>query len=219
MKQLIELIPSAAGVLEVEMILQNGERSARDDFAIICHPNPTQGGTMTNKVVSTLFRYCRDVGMDVFRFNFRGVGRSTGSVGTGENELIDALTVLSYALRQTKARRLWLSVFSFGGYIACQVAHHLTLSDQLQDAMYHEVHLRNLALIAPSVMRTGMRDLTWHSDHAFMIYGNQDELIPPAALAQFAIDRQLPTTVLDTGHFFHTKLVELRQALEYHTLL
>lgn len=208
------LIDAPAGVLEVEMILQAGARSPKDDFAIICHPNPTQGGTMTNKVVSTLYRYCRDAGMDVLRFNFRGVGRSTGRVGTGEGEFLDALTVLKFALTQTKARRLWLAGFSFGGYVACQVADHLRQAEDLVD-----VHLRNLVLIAPSVLRAGADELTWHADHAFMIYGDQDELVPPDAMRRFAEQRHMPTTVIQTGHFFHAKLTELRQALQYHTLL
>lgn len=214
MNQETVLIDALAGVLEVEMILQDGERSARDDFAIICHPNPTQGGTMNNKVVSTLFRFCRDAGMDVFRFNFRGVGRSTGSVGTGLGELDDALTVLKFALTKTKARRLWLGGFSFGGYIAAKVAYHLPSDDSLA-----QVHLRNLALIAPSVQRAGADELTWQTDHAFMIYGDQDELVPPEAMDRFAEQNHLPVTVIETGHFFHGKLVELRQALEHHTLL
>lgn len=208
------LIDAPAGVLEVQMILQSGERSTKDNLAIICHPNPTQGGTMSNKVVSTLYRYCRDVGMDVLRFNFRGVGRSTGRVGTGDGEFLDALTVLKFALTQTKARRLWLAGFSFGGYVACRVADYLKHAEDLTD-----VHLRNLVLIAPSVLRAGIHDLTWHTDHAFMIYGDQDELVPPNAMQNFAEQHHMPTTVIETGHFFHAKLVELRQALEFHTLI
>lgn len=210
----ITLIDAPHGVLEVEMILQDGERLVQDNFAIICHPNPTQGGTMNNKVVSTLFRHCRDVGMDVFRFNFRGVGRSTGQVGTGDGEFEDALTVLRFALTQTKARRLWLGGFSFGGYIAAKVANHLQ-----SDESFADVHLRNLALIAPSILRAGADELTWAVDRVFMIYGNQDELVPPDAMGHFAKKNHIPTTVIQTGHFFHGKLVELRQALEFHTLL
>ena len=32
-------------------------------IALICHPNPIQGGTMLNKVVSTLQRTARDQGL------------------------------------------------------------------------------------------------------------------------------------------------------------
>ena len=45
---------------------------------LICHPNPVQGGTMLNKVVSTLQRTARDAGYITLRFNYRGVGQSAG---------------------------------------------------------------------------------------------------------------------------------------------
>ena len=47
-------------------------------MALICHPNPVQGGTMLNKVVSTLQRTARDAGLTTLRFNYRGVGASEG---------------------------------------------------------------------------------------------------------------------------------------------
>ena len=36
-------------------------------IALICHPNPVQGGTMLNKVVSTLQRTARDAGLITLR--------------------------------------------------------------------------------------------------------------------------------------------------------
>lgn len=212
MKQEILLIDAPAGVLEVDAIWQSGERQTKDGLAILCHPNPVQGGTMNNKVVSTMYRFCRDAGMDVLRFNFRGVGRSTGQTGTGDGELEDALTVLRYALKHTKARKLWLGGFSFGGYTATRLASLMTDNEE-----FFDVNLHNLALIAPSVMRVGMASLRWQADHTFMIYGDQDELVSPEHLAQFAEEREIPTTVLSTGHFFHGKLVELGQSLQKHT--
>jgi uncharacterized protein len=52
-------------------------------LALICHPNPVQGGTMLNKVVSTLQRTARDAGLITLRFNYRGVGASAGSHDMG----------------------------------------------------------------------------------------------------------------------------------------
>ena len=46
-------------------------------IAIIGHPHSLHGGTMNNKVVTTLARSCRDIGIPSLRFNFRGVGNST----------------------------------------------------------------------------------------------------------------------------------------------
>ena len=57
---------------------------------LICHPNPVQGGTMLNKVVSTLQRTARDAGYVTLRFNYRGVGQSAGSHDMGAGEVADA---------------------------------------------------------------------------------------------------------------------------------
>ena len=32
-----------------------------DTLALICHPNPKAGGTMNNKVVTTLYRFCKEM--------------------------------------------------------------------------------------------------------------------------------------------------------------
>lgn len=202
----ILLIDAPAGVLEVGALWQDDS----DAVAILCHPNPMQGGTMNNKVVSTMYRFCRDAQMSVLRFNFRGVGRSSGETGYGDGEFEDAMTVLRYALAKTGARRLYLGGFSFGGYIACRVA------DALADAEFAELQLTDLALIAPSVVKNDTTNLTWHADRTYVIYGAHDELVAPSALATFAKQRALATTVIDTGHFFHAKLVELKAALQAH---
>ncbi|MGH8345593.1 MAG: alpha/beta hydrolase, partial [Pseudomonas sp.] len=62
-------------------------------LALICHPNPVQGGTMLNKVVSTLQRTARDAGLITQRFNYRGVRASEGSHDMGTREVDDAQAV------------------------------------------------------------------------------------------------------------------------------
>ena len=47
--------------------------------AVILHPHPLHGGTMQNKVVTTLARGFNELGMATLRFNFRGVGASAGT--------------------------------------------------------------------------------------------------------------------------------------------
>lgn len=210
MHQEIFLIDAPNGKLEVEAIWQT-DTVNHDMLAVICHPNPMQGGTMTNKVVSTLFRFCRDCGMNVLRFNFRGVGQSTGITGNGDGEFVDALSVLRFGLSQTQAKKVWLGGFSFGGFIACRVA------DQLQkSAEFANIELSELALIAPSIIKNDASDLQLPKN-SYLIYGKDDELVAPSVLAHFAKQRELPNTVIDTGHFFHAKLVELRNALQQHS--
>ena len=71
------------------------EIEAPRGVALICHPNPVQGGTMLNKVVSTLQRTARDAGLITLRFNYRGVGASAGSHDEGRGELDDLLAVVA----------------------------------------------------------------------------------------------------------------------------
>ena len=104
----------------LEAVLTEGEREGV--LAVICHPNPIQGGTMQNKVVHTLMRTARDLGASTLRFNFRGVGASAGEHDYGNGEVDDCLAVLDWAQNNLEVRELWLLGFSFGGYVAAAAA-------------------------------------------------------------------------------------------------
>lgn len=212
------LIDAPHGVLEVDAIWQDGNRQPTDMLAIICHPNPLGGGNMTNKVVSTMYRFCRDAGIDVVRFNYRGVGRSSGVSEYGDGEFMDTQTVLKWATTKTNARKLWLGGFSYGGFVACRMAdlisHHHKMGGD-----FSGLHLANLALIAPSVVRNDTNNLILQADNAFVIYGDKDELVAPKALRQFADERKFGQVVMaDAGHFFHGRLTDLKQALIANTI-
>ena len=68
-------IPGPAGPLEA--VLHEPEKEPLA-LAVVCHPHPLHGGTMTNKVVHTLAKAFNDVGAPAVRFNYRGVGASAG---------------------------------------------------------------------------------------------------------------------------------------------
>lgn len=211
------LIDSQAGQLEVELLLQD---EPTDKLALLLAPNPVAGDTMHHKVISTLYRFCRDEGMNVARFNYRGVGKSTGVFGYGDGEFCDAKDVLAWALSQTKARHLWLGGFSFGGFVACRLADWLEQDDDmtvLGQAVFAKPKLAKLALIAPSVVRNDCTHLNVPSAKTVVIYGDQDELVSVGALRQFAKDRQIcAMEFAGVGHFFHGQLTTLKQALQQH---
>ena len=52
-------------------------------------PIPLYGGDMDNPVVVRAAEVCADLGLATLRFNFRGVGGSTGTHGRGIAERID----------------------------------------------------------------------------------------------------------------------------------
>ncbi|WP_435978655.1 alpha/beta hydrolase [Psychrobacter sp. DM4] len=212
------LISAPAGVLEVDALWQNDNPNDpnTDTVALLCHPNPLFDGTMTNKVVTTMYRFARDNGMHAVRFNFRGVGQSTGEHDYAEGEVIDAMTVLQWIAGQTSARKLWLGGFSFGGYVTARAAEQVTTLPHIWGLSDFEVS--NVALIAPSVEDNDASDISLPIDKTFEIYGNADDVISPNVMQAFAEQQGIAVSVVDgAGHFFHGHLSELKSLLEQHS--
>ncbi|PKZ68992.1 alpha/beta hydrolase [Moraxella osloensis] len=215
-----QLIDAPCGKLEVDALWQadstgvaNPNAAAVERVAILCHPNPLQEGTMMNKVVTTMYRFARDQNMHVVRFNFRGVGQSTGEYGNVTGEIEDALTVLQWIHSQTEARKLWIGGFSFGGFVAAKLAQRV--NEQGAFLGVDDFDITDLALIAPSIEKNDTSDLLLPTAQTFMIYGANDEVIAPSSLQQFGENFGIQTHIIDdTGHFFHGKLGELKQLLE-----
>src|SRR5262249_44255924 len=84
-------IPASHGLLEGLLRFEE-ESPPPSAVAVVCHPHPLGGGTMHNKVVFTIARALNDAGIPALRFNFRGVGRSTGSYDNGRGEADDLRT-------------------------------------------------------------------------------------------------------------------------------
>ena len=94
-----------AGTLEIAIDRVPGARGA----AVIAHPHPLHGGTLSNKVVQTLARASVLAGWSAVRFNFRGVGCSAGAYDEGLGELEDLLAVVNTQVPQGIGRRRHLA--------------------------------------------------------------------------------------------------------------
>jgi alpha/beta superfamily hydrolase len=197
-------IEGPAGTLEalLEAPRENSPDTKRARIAILCHPHPQHQGTMQNKVVHTLARAMHDLNIGSLRFNFRGVGGSTGVYGGGEGELDDVLAVADYAKARWPAAQLWLGGFSFGAVIAARAA--------------TTVAARQLITIAPAVNFLGKQlkaqpDMPW-----LIIQGDEDDIVPVDEVINW-VDQLEPGPELvimsGVGHFFHGSLVQLRQTL------
>ena len=91
-------------------------------IAIVLHPHPQFGGTMNNRVVYNLHYAFHNMGFNVLRFNFRGVGRSQGEYDQGIGELSDAASALDYLQSMNQnAKHCWVAGFSFGAWIGMQL--------------------------------------------------------------------------------------------------
>jgi alpha/beta superfamily hydrolase len=110
-------VPVAHGQLEAIL------KERPDPFAavVVCHPHPQGGGTMHNNVVYRVAKALSDAGATVLRFNFRGVGRSSGSYGGGVDEEDDARAALDFLDQRAPGVPLWMAGFSFGARVGLTV--------------------------------------------------------------------------------------------------
>src|ERR1041385_4772455 len=105
------------------------------------------------------------IGCAVLRFNFRGVGRSTGTFDEGQGEMEDYRAALDFMASRYPAVSLWAAGFSFGSWIALETG-----------AADPRVSL--LIAVAPPVGRYDFANTRETAKPKFFIQGNLDELCP-----------------------------------------
>lgn len=186
-------VSGPAGALECAI---DAPVEAARGVAVICHPHPQHGGTMDNKVVQTLARALLQLGYRTVRFNFRGVGGSAGAWDEGRGEIDDALAVVD-ALRRPGP--LVLGGFSFGGYVASQAAARLAALGR---------RATRLVLVAPAAKNFELADVPADT---LVVHGAADDVVPLAAVLEWAGTQSLPVAVIPgAGHFFHGQITLLK---------
>ena len=178
-------------------------------WALVLHPNPAQGGTRDNKVVTTMARACVQQKLVAVRPNFRGIGLSEGEFDHGQGEMLDmAALVEQFRVRYPElAAGQWvLGGFSFGTSIGLQ----LFAQWQAQSRP-----LPNLVILAGSAALRFRHFASAVPADALVIHGEQDDVVPLSEVLDWARPLDIPITVIpDAGHFFHGKLLILRQLLQ-----
>ena len=81
---------------------------------VLCHPHPQHGGTMTHPLLHKVTKQLVAEGCGVLRFNFRGVGSSTGEWGDGRAEIDDVGAAVAEASRSHPDLPLGVGGWSFG---------------------------------------------------------------------------------------------------------
>ena len=104
-------IPASHGRLEAILKKPTVEQTG---VALVCHPHPLGAGTMHNKVVYRAAAGLLDAGLTTLRFNFRGVGLSTGEHDDGRGEKQDVIDCLDYLSENYPNQPITLAGFSFG---------------------------------------------------------------------------------------------------------
>ncbi len=84
---------------------------------VICHPHPLYGGSMRNNVVDAIEEGFAQCGFTTLKFNFRGVGGSTGSYDEGNGEGKDVAAACRFLRENAEIRdNLVLAGYSFGAW-------------------------------------------------------------------------------------------------------
>ena len=196
-------ITGPAGKLEnlSELAARHG---ALHGTAVICHPDPMQGGTMHNKVVTMLERSLRESGLDTIRFNFRGTGKSDGNHDNGPGESDDLEAIVAWLRQVRPDDALWLAGFSFGSYITIQ--HAIALQADV------------LISIAPPIGRWNIEADQLPTCPWLVVMGEDDEIVEADAVFDWIEAMEHPPELVrmpDTGHFFHRRLMDLRGAIKH----
>ncbi|WP_213879244.1 alpha/beta fold hydrolase [Pseudomonas sp. dw_358] len=172
--------------------------------ALICHPNPVQGGNMLNKVVSTLQRTARDAGLITLRFNYRGTGASAGGHDMGTGEVDDAQAAAAWLHAQHPELPMTLLGFSFGGFVAASLAGRLEATGQPVERLF---------MVAPAVMRLTAEHPLPSQCPLIVIQPETDEVVEPQKVYDWSGALSRPHELLkvaECGHFFHGKLTDLK---------
>lgn len=202
-----DFIVGQAGRLEIRMT-RPGENSTTSlasespqKWVVLSHPHPQFGGTMNNKVVTTMEKTFQSLGYGTLAYNFRGVGKSEGTYDGGEGEQQDLYDVVRWLREHTNLSELVLAGFSFGSYIVLKQA------DQIQPTA--------ICTVAPPVSMYDFSDIEptmpW-----YLIQGGQDEVIDAREVLDWAMQIKKQPDVFwraEASHFFHRQLIWLKKIL------
>jgi alpha/beta superfamily hydrolase len=191
-------IPAGPEALEAQLALPPGAQVG----VVMCHPHPLYGGDMSSPVVTQVTETCAARGVAALRFNFRGVGASTGRHDGGRGERDDARACLEYLTSRLGSHaRVALAGYSFGAAVAAAVA--------------VTTRVAGLALIAPPLRVAELALPEPAPGPCLIVAGTEDQYCPTPALE--ALRGRLPgasVVVVDgADHFFLGSLVPLADAI------
>jgi alpha/beta superfamily hydrolase len=167
---------------------------------VLCHPHPLYGGDMDNPVVMRAAEVVREVGHATLRFNFRGVGASTGShdKGAGEQDDVRA-AVAALAGHLPPGSPVGVIGYSFGAWTAASA---MRPGDT------------PLGLIAPPLGMFDFQLPTSPGGRMLVVAGTRDTYCPVDALHQLARTTGAEERIIEgADHFFFGKLYPLGEAI------
>jgi uncharacterized protein len=197
-------IPASHGQLEA--ILKEPPGVPRG-AGLVCHPHPLGGGTMHNKVVFRAAAGLVDAGLVTVRFNFRGVGASTGEHNEIEGGIEDVRDALEYVAKEYPGEDITLAGFSFGSRTGLAVG-------------MNDDRVKRLISIGTPVDKYDDFDfLVGLAKPILFVHGSRDEFGSVGNLKKLVekVSRTADTELVvfdDSGHFFDEHLNQLRNTIK-----
>lgn len=174
-------------------------------IAVLCHPHPLHGGTMSNKILYMMNQAFVANGFATMRFNFRGVGKSQGEYDGGVGELADAAAALDWMQAMHKSHGpIWVAGFSFGAWISMQL-------------LMRRPEIAGFVSVAPPSNMFDFSFLAPCPCGGLVIHGDKDGIVPEKSVADLVskLRQQRGKTAIDyrvlpeTNHFFKDREDEM----------
>ena len=187
--------------IELEGLLSILEALPVKGGVIFCHPHPQYGGAMDNSVITAAVEAASQEGFSTLRFNFRGVGGSTGSYGEGIGEREDveaAVEYLSVKLEDSHSPLILLG-YSFGAWAGLPIG-------------VRDRRIQGMVAIAPPLEMYDFGFLMGCKKRKLFIAGNKDSFCPTPLLEKWYGELDEPKSLViipGADHFFsfHTHLL------------
>jgi alpha/beta superfamily hydrolase len=181
-------IPVGHGRLEAVMWEKDPHKAG-----VVCHPHPLYGGSMQNNVVYAGVQALVESGWTSLRFNFRGVGQSTGSFDEGRGEQDDLADAIQACWARGDTRVVAIG-YSFGAWVASFAWKKIKGPG-----------VEPLILVAPPASFMSFDGLDPDTEIGLMICGEHDEIGPPDLAREFGAKLASPVepvVVKGADHFF-----------------
>jgi len=184
-------------------------QSLNPPVALLLHPHPLYGGTMSNPIVMELYNIFDALGFSTFRFNFRGVGKSEGKFDNGLGELADAAAALDWVQRQNpNTNQCWVSGFSFGAVICMQL-------------LMRRPEITRFVSVSPQPNLYDFNFLAPCPASGLIVHGKKDEIAPLDDVQKLAQKLQAQKNITveyeeisGANHFYDNEIPKLKKVIE-----
>ena len=191
----------------LEALLNAGAADATHG-ALVCHPHPSFGGTLHNKVVFHTMKALNSFGFPVLRFNFRSAGLSQGEHDNGRGEVDDVRAALDWLDKEFHLPLIFAG-FSFGAAVGLQAA--------CPDTRVKAMIVVGIPVAAIDNRSYDFEFLQSCTNPKLFVSGARDQFGSQELLHKLVTSVSQPRKLVlieGADHFFEGRLRELREAIE-----